>query len=268
MDTTMKLKIIQWKSTGDVSRNLEFILDRIGKTGKDSFVIFPEYSMIYPDYKDTQSFIEKSQGIGDFFIHSIQDSARKNSVEVMINFAEKSYGKPFNTSLHINSSGMISARYSKTHLFDSYGFQESSLYRRGMNIPDPFQVSGRFLAGVEICYDIRFPEITRMYSLKGASILLVQAGFYRGEMKYDTWMTMLRARAMENGMFVLAANQCGPDFLGHSTVIDPYGRILAEAGEEPMDLEASVDLSIVEKYREDVPVLNHRRKDLYEVGGL
>lgn len=268
MDSKIKFRIVQWKSGSSVTDNLSFITAKINDTEKDTLIIFPEYSMLYPDYSNPDAFISSAQNYDDYFIRTISEAASKKSVDVIINFVEKNYGKPFNTSLHINSSGRISGRYSKTHLFDSYGFSESKLYERGNTIPEPFLLYGKIPVAMEICYDIRFPEISRIYSLQGARILIVQAGFYRGHLKYETWATLLRARAMENGVFVLAADQSGEDFIGHSMVVDPYGQVLMELGEDPGDMQGEIDLSIVDSYRDSVPVIKHRRIDLYDVHGL
>ncbi|MGP6207321.1 nitrilase-related carbon-nitrogen hydrolase [Cuniculiplasma sp. SKW3] len=268
MDNKIKFKIVQWKSGSILKNNLDFITAKINETEKNTIIIFPEYSMLYPDYSNPEAFMSSAQSYDDSFIGTISEAASNQSVDVVINFVEKNYGKPLNTSLHINSSERISGRYSKIHLFDSYGFSESRLYERGNKIPEPFLIHGKVPTAMEICYDIRFPEISRLYSLQGAYILIVQAGFYRGHLKYETWATLLRARAMENGIFVLAADQCGEDFIGHSMVVDPYGQILMELDEDAGDLQGEIDLSKVDDYRDSVPVIRQRRIDLYDVHGL
>ena len=268
MAEKVRFKIVQWRSGDSVEKNLAFILSRIEEAQKGTTIIFPEYSMLYPDYLNIERFIEQAQDSSDSFVKSISESAKRHSVDIIINFVEKNYGKPLNTSLHINSSGKISGRYSKTHLFDSYGFMESNLYQKGHSIPEPFLLHGKFPVGIEICYDIRFPEIARLYSLMGAQVIIVQAAFYKGNYKYETWSTLLKARAMENGVFVIAADQCGEDFLGHSMVVNPYGQVEGELGEEEGDIEAEIDMAMVQEYRDSVPVIKHRRIDLYDVRGL
>ncbi len=268
LNEELHVKIVQWKSSSDVDGNLNFIREKIEQAERGTIVVFPEYSMLYPDYKNEDGFKMRAETSDGNFINSIRKSASKSSCDVLINFVEKTFGRPLNTSLYINSEGFIAARYSKTHLFDSYGFRESSLYAQGYFVPEPFLVKGEHKAGLQICYDIRFPEITRLYSLKSADILFVQAGFYKGDFKYETWKTLLMARAMENGMFVVAANQCGEDFLGHSMVISPYGKIISEAGDDFQDLDVKISMSEVAQYRENTGILDHRRLDLYDVKGL
>jgi deaminated glutathione amidase len=122
--------------------------------------------------------------------------------------------------------------------------------------------------GLSICYDLRFPELYRALALSGARVLLVPAAFTEHTGK-DHWKVLLRARAIENGCFVVAADQCGshePDrrCYGHSMIVDPWGTVLSEAGDDVGVCLAELDLAQVDAVRAQIPALDHRRPLLYD----
>ncbi len=181
----------------------------------------------------------------------------------------------YNTSLLFAPDGEILARYRKTHMFDvaladGTCCAESARVRPGDEVVVAETPLGVF--GCAICYDIRFPELFRMMALAGAQMFLVPANFTR-QTGRDHWEALLRARAIENGCYVVATNQCGakPEFIahGHSMIIDPWGEVLAEAGgDEPQIIYADIDLGRVAEVRAQIPSLANRRADLYGSFGL
>jgi Predicted amidohydrolase len=266
----LKVAIVQFRSGDSVNDNLSYIQTKIKAIAKDAdLIIFPEYSMKQPVFQDREAMIKSSENIDGMFISNIRQSARDNAVNVLMNFIERNGNteKPFNTSILINSMGMISGKYQKIHLFDSYGMKESAVYTEGHMKPELFSVKG-YKLGMEICYDIRFPELTRLYSLNGAHIVTVQAGFFEGDFKLETWTALLQSLAMCNGTYILASGQGQPGFIGHSMVIHPSGKILAEAGNGDEVLLATIHIKECMEYLETVPVLEARRRDIYDVHGL
>ena len=109
------------------------------------------------------------------------------------------------------------------------------------------------------CYDLRFPELSRLLVDQGAEVLVVPAAWVAGPRKVDHWRTLARARAIENTVFVVAAAQPGPRYTGHSLVVDPLGDVLAEAGEEPAVLRATLDRAVLDEARRTNPSLANRR---------
>ncbi len=266
----LRVGLVQFRSNDSIDENLDFIQRKIKALSRDcDLIIFPEYSMRQPDFKDRDGMISFSQDLTGKFISEIKKEAKDSQVHVMINFIENNgmTEKPFNTSILINSLGMIAGKYQKTHLFDSYGMRESEVYTEGHIKPEPFAINGNKL-GMEICYDIRFPELARLYSLTGADIITVQAGFFEGDMKTETWRVLLQSMAMCNGTYVLASGQAAPGYVGHSMIVGPSGKIMAEAGTGQEDVIASIDMRECAKYLDMVPVLDARRRDLYDVHGL
>ena len=175
--------------------------------------------------------------------------------------------KAANRAFLINPKGDIAARYDKIHMFDvdlagGESYRESRNYRPGdiaMNAELPW---GRL--GVTICYDLRFPALYRALAEAGATMLAIPSAFTRqtGEAH---WHVLMRARAIENGCFVLAAAQGGThengrDTFGHSLIVDPWGRILAEGGTEPGVVMAEIDPALVTQARSRMPSLQHGRR--------
>ncbi len=176
----------------------------------------------------------------------------------------------FNTSLLFDPNGVVLAKYRKIHLFDviidgQVKAQESSRNRPGDQLVTAETAYGR--VGLSICYDLRFPEVYRALALKGATLTFVPSNFtlYTGK---DHWETLLRARAIENGMYIVAPATIGEGgggftAYGRSLVVDPWGTVLACASDQVGVILATIDLDRVQKVRESLPSLAHRRPDIY-----
>lgn len=114
-----------------------------------------------------------------------------------------------------------------------------------------------------ICYDLRFPELARLLNLLGAELIFCPSGWVQGELKVEHWRTMIRARALENGCYIVAPDQVGNIYTGHSMVADPFGRTVVDLGErEGLEL-VEIDLALVREAREKLPLLKNRRADVY-----
>lgn len=171
---------------------------------------------------------------------------------------EKQYG---NTAVYFGADGRSLAKYSKIHLFRL--MQEEQFLMAG---PQPAVVETAWgKAGLTICYDLRFPELYRHYALAGAQLVFVPAEWPHPRLSH--WRTLLRARAIENQMYIVACNRVGRskniDFFGHSCIVDPWGETVIEGGEAEMLLTAEIDLGLVDKIRAKIPIFEDRRPDIY-----
>jgi deaminated glutathione amidase len=178
--------------------------------------------------------------------------------------------RAYNTSVLIQPDGSVTAIYRKLHLFDvavgGHTYRESDGAVPGADI-----VVGRALGhriGMTVCYDLRFPELFRALTIAGAQILTVPAAFTETT-GLAHWEPLLRARAIENQVFVIAAGQIGTHATGtashgHSMIIDPWGVILAEAADDQTTILADLDFTELERIRRDLPALEHRRADLFD----
>jgi predicted amidohydrolase len=175
-----------------------------------------------------------------------------------------------NTSVHVDPAGEVRAVYRKIHMFDvevgGRVYRESELEQAGEEIVLSRATGGEEL-GLSICYDLRFPEIYRILAVLGARILVVPAAFTLATTR-DHWETLLRARAIENQAFVIAANQVGEHPAhqhsgGRSMIVDPWGIVLAQAGDGEGHIVADLDLSRQREIRERLPSLANRRPETY-----
>ncbi len=180
--------------------------------------------------------------------------------------------RAYNTSVVIQPDGTISAIYRKLHLFDveigGHTYRESDGAMPGAEVVvgDAFGHT----VGMAVCYDLRFPELFRALTFAGAQILTVPAAFTATTGKAH-WEPLLRARAIENQAFVVAAGQIGAhatgtDSHGHSMIVDPWGVILAEAADEETVIVAQLDFAELGRIRRDLPALTHRRADIFGAG--
>jgi len=175
-------------------------------------------------------------------------------------------GKVANRSFLITPEGEVAARYDKIHMFDvdlgnGEAYRESATFAPGREAVLADSPWGGI--GMTICYDLRFPQLYRSLAQAGADLLVVPAAFTRTTGKAH-WHVLLRARAIETGCFVLAPAQCGDhaggrQTFGHALIVSPWGAILADAGEQPGYILASLDLDQVAEARGKVPSLSHDR---------
>ena len=175
--------------------------------------------------------------------------------------------KVYNTALLIDPSGQELARYQKVHLFDvnlpdGNTYRESSTVMAGTQMPQVYPSNELGNLGLSVCYDVRFPELYRYLAYKEADILFIPAAFtaYTGK---DHWQVLLQARAIENTCYVIAPAQTGQHYAlrqshGHAMIIDPWGVILANAGEQPGVAIAEINPSRLQQIRRQMPSLQHR----------
>jgi predicted amidohydrolase len=201
-----------------------------------------------------------------------RECARELALELVAgSFTERTPdGQRHNTSLHISPGGEIRAIYRKIHMFDvtidGLEYRESEHEAAGDEIVVSRTDSGVEL-GMSICYDLRFPELYRILALRGARVLLVPAAFTLPTTR-DHWETLLRARAIENQAFVIAANQIGENQPGRhsggrSMIVDPWGVVLAQATDSVGVIVAELDLAKLDSIRASLPSLANRRPGAY-----
>ena len=165
---------------------------------------------------------------------------------------------PWNTVAVVGPDGSLRAAYRKIHLYDSFGYAESDRLRFGDAAPTVVPL-GDFTLGLMTCYDLRFPEMSRLLVDAGADLLVVPSAWVRGPRKEDHWSTLLRARAIENVCYVAAAAQCGDHYCGGSMLVDPMGVALAQAAEAATVLHGDADPARLARARTQNPSLGLRR---------
>jgi predicted amidohydrolase len=239
--------------------------------GGARLVALPEYLQYRgPD----EGFRASARPIPGPFTEPFADVARRHGVWVLAGSLAEASGdprRPFNTSVLIGPDGSIRARYRKIHLFDVAVDDgpvdvESARVSPG-DAPVVADLDGARL-GLTICYDLRFPELYRTLALAGAEIIAVPSNFTERTGR-DHWEVLLRARAIENGAWIVAPSQIGgpagqPAF-GRSMVVDPWGTVVAQASDAVGILRAEIDTDRVAAVRRQIPALANRRPDTYRL---
>ena len=268
--STFKVALIQMQSGLEPQANLAAVLAAIdeAKRGGADYVQTPEMTNILARKRDEMlaKIVAEEQ---DSTLATLREVARKAGLYIHIGSLaiKASPEKAANRSFLIDRKGDVAARYDKIHMFDvdldgGESYRESSSYRAGELAVVADLPWGRL--GLTICYDLRFPALYRALAEAGASFLAIPSNFTKqtGEAH---WHVLQRARAIENGCFVFAAAQggkheSGRESYGHSLVVDPWGRVLAEGGTEPAVLFAEIDPAAVAAARAKIPSLRHGRR--------
>ncbi len=264
---SMKAAVIQFKASTKKEDNLKKILSYISKAAAKNATIcaFPEFMMFYTNSSQTpKQLASLSETINGNFVTTIAKSARDNHIQVIGSFYEKSKKKDrvYDTSFIIDKSGKVISTYRKIHLYDALGFRESDKMVSGSKIAKPVKTSiGKI--GMMICYDLRFPEMSRSLAVAGSEVLVAPSAWVKGNMKEEHWITINKTRAIENGCYVIAPDQVGNIYCGRSMVVDPYGKILLDMKKKQRIGYVNIDLNKVKQTRKVLPLLKNRRTDVY-----
>jgi predicted amidohydrolase len=262
---------VQLNSTADKARNLataERLVREVAAGGAE-LVVMPEKWNLLADGDVLAGGAEPLDGPS---VGAARAWARELGIHLVAgSFAERVEGsdRVFNTSLHLTPDGEIAASYRKIHMFDvdveGVAYRESRHEQPGDEVTTT-DVDG-VKVGMTVCYDLRFPELYRILAVGGATVITVPSAFTEATGR-DHWHVLLRARAIENQAFVIAANQAGdapPHFrsYGHSLIADPWGRVLAEQPAGEGAAVADLDFEELDRVRAAVPSLANRRPQAY-----
>ena len=265
----MRAAAVQLNSTEEKDRNLEVAerLVRAAAADGAELVALPEKWNLLGGGEELLIGAEPLEGPS---LTAARGWARELGIHLLAgSISERGPEKAFNTSVMIGPEGEDLAVYRKIHMFDvdlgGVSYRESDHEEPGAEIVTA--AAGELLAGLTVCYDLRFPELYRILAVRGARLLAVPSAFTLASGR-DHWEVLLRARAIENQAFVLAPNQVGeapPHFssYGHSAIVDPWGTVLALAAGGERFVAADLDLGEQERVRESLPSLANRRPETY-----
>lgn len=246
-------------------RSIEFI-NQAAANGAE-LVCFPEFQMAYsPPGKSARELAGIAETVKGEFVASLSRAAIKNSVGIVATIYEKSssQNRVYDTAVVLGSTGSVLSVYRKLHLYDALGFKESTKMAPGNKIKEPVKTKVARI-GLLICYDLRFPELSRILTVRGAEVLVAPSAWVQGDMKEEHWQTMVKARAIENGSYLIAPAQVGNIFCGRSMAVDPFGIVLADMGQREGIEIVEIDGSRVRQVRRALPLLNNRRTDVYDL---
>ncbi|MFN8674231.1 MAG: carbon-nitrogen hydrolase family protein [Candidatus Sericytochromatia bacterium] len=259
---------IQITSTDDLENNLyktfKYIDDAIKMNAK--VISLPEVFPYIGNLED--KFYQQS--LNSELVSKLKTICKENKVFIVSgSFHEKisTSNKSYNTSLLISDQGEIVNEYRKIHLFDAVfeteSYKESDNFEAGSLEQIKVTKTPYGNIGLSICYDLRFPEFYRILSKNGADIIFVPAAFTMRTGK-EHWEVLLRARAIENQVYIVAPNQFGfhdkkRESYGNSMIIDPWGKVIARASDTEGVIFANIDLDYLNKVRKNLPCLEHRK---------
>jgi predicted amidohydrolase len=267
----MRAAAVQLNANADKARNLEVAerLVRAGAADGAKLVVLPEKWNLLGSSGDLLAGAESLDGAS---LSAARAWARELAIHLVAgSIAERAEGSErlFNTSTLIDPDGELVATYRKIHMFDvevgGVVYRESEHEQAGGEIV--LASAGELELGLTVCYDLRFPELYRILAVRGALVITVPSAFTLATGR-DHWEPLLRARAIENQAFMVAANQVGeapPHYssYGRSAIVDPWGVVLAQAPDEECFIAADLDLAAQERIRRSLPSLANRRPEAY-----
>jgi predicted amidohydrolase len=254
--------VAQFAPVADTAANLAAIrslAETAAARGAD-LVVFPEYSSFFlPDLG--QELVDAAEELTGPFVAALSDLAVELGITLVAGVVEATTddSRFSNTLVAIDPAGTLVARYRKLHLYDAFGATESTWVLPGeIEPPETFTV-GDFVVGLQTCYDLRFPEVTRRLVDAGATMVLVPSEWVRGPLKEHHWRTLVTARALENTIYVAAADHPAPIGVGNSMVVDPMGVEIATVGDTTDVAVAVATAARVHSVRTANPALALRR---------
>ena len=268
----MRVAAVQLNSSADLRANLASAdrLTRAAAAQGASLIVLPEKWTAIGSEEQLRAAAETLDGEALSWARAIARELSLDLVAGSILELLPGQDKLANTCVHVDPQGEIRATYRKLHMFDvdvgGRSYRESELEQPGEEIVLSHTAEGVEL-GLSICYDLRFPELYRILAVRGARVIAVPAAFTLATTR-DHWETLLRARAIENQAFVVAANQVGAHPGGHrsggrSMIVDPWGVVLAQAPDSEGHVLAELDLERQLQIRSELPSLANRRPAAY-----
>jgi predicted amidohydrolase len=258
--STFAVAVAQFSPTADTGANLAEIAHLAGRAADRGarLVVFPEYSSYFVDPFD-QTLAQNAQPVDGPFTTALVALAGSLGITVVAGLVEATGdGRIRNAAVAVDGSGLL-AVYRKQHLYDAFGQRESDWVEPGaLDEPQTFEIAG-LTFGLQTCYDLRFPESTRMLVDAGADVILVPAEWVRGPLKEHHWRTLVTARAIESTAYVAAADHPPPLGVGHSMIVDPQGTTVATVGTATDVAVAHLDLEAIANVRRVNPALRLRR---------
>ncbi|HEV2377409.1 MAG TPA: carbon-nitrogen hydrolase family protein [Streptosporangiaceae bacterium] len=270
----MRIALCQLPISPDPQVNLgrvrEAVADAAGQGA--GLAVFPEATMV----RFGSDLRAAAQPLDGSFARGLSEAARNARLALVAGVFEPADGdRVYNTAVAYDADGELVAAYRKIHLFDSLGEQESKVVAPGGR-PVVADLAG-LRVGFMTCYDIRFPELARSLVDRGAELIVVPAAWKAGLFKEEHWVTLVRARAIENTVWVAAAGQVpdpaspptsAPTGIGRSMLVDPWGAVRAELGPTAGVCVAEFDRSLTAQVRAALPCLTHHRNDVFAADGL
>ncbi len=263
------IAVAQFAPGEDKAANLEHLRDLATTAASRGakLVVFPEYSSHFSPALGAQS-LAAAETLDGRFVAGLEAIAKVLDIHIvagMLESCDEDDGRFFNTLVALDPHGALVAKYRKVHLYDAFGQKESDWVVPGpIEEPETFAL-GDLRVGLQTCYDIRFPEVTRRLVDAGADLIVLPSEWVRGPLKEQHWRTLVTARAIENTVYFAAADQAPPIGAGNSMIVDPMGVELVTIGEETAVAVAWISSARIAQVRTVNPALGLRRFGIHPV---
>jgi predicted amidohydrolase len=263
--TVLSVAVAQFLAGTDVEKNLrrveELTAQAAGRGAR--LVVFPEASMYAWDVPAAE-LVDAASSYGPAFLDGVSAAAVRHEVSIVVGtFEARPDAQPYNRMVVVGPDASVRGYYDKLHLYDAFSWQESDKVSAGTTRPDASELCilslGQFTIGLVNCYDLRFPEMARALAERGADVLVVSSAWVAGPYKEMHWETLLRARAIENTSYVIAADQPPPASVGLSMIIDPFGLVVATCPTREGIAVHELDPAHLREVQQTVPSLSNRR---------
>lgn len=261
--TAVRAALVQWHPGENPAENLAQVGEFLSRASDADLVVLPEYSQhLSRSLRDTAE--AAAEPIDGQFVQGLCDYSREFDLTAVAGMIERDGDDVFNTVVVAQAGAMVT-RYRKVHLYDSFGGGESEWCAAGEPQQLPLFAVAGLTVGIQTCYDLRFPEVTRRLAHAGAAAVLCPADWVGGPGKEHHWSTLVTARAIENTVYLLAPDVPPPLGVGHSMIVDPRGIAIAAAGSDAETIvRAEVDPDVVATVREGNPSLRLARYGIAE----
>lgn len=263
----MRIALGQLAATTRKEDNLEAARRAVREarhSGAD-LLLLPEVFMAFLPPRSGIAPATVAEALDGPFVSALGREARTHQLYVGCGVWEAALGertRAHNSAVLLGPDGSLLLSYRKTHMYDAFGFRESDLSVPGEQAPRTVRTPlGTF--GLLVCYELRFPELARMLALDGVEVILLPSAWIAGPLKEAHWATLIAARAIENTIFVAAADQTGDTRVGCSRLVDPLGVIVASGGATEGLIFGDVDCDRIAQVRETLPSLRQRREEIY-----
>ncbi|CAN5494242.1 carbon-nitrogen hydrolase family protein [soil metagenome] len=263
------IAVAQFTPGEDKAANLEHLRDLATTAASRGakLVVFPEYSSHFSPSLGAHS-VAAAETLDGPFVAGLEAIAKVLDIHIvagMLELSDEDDDRFFNTLVALDPHGTLVAKYRKVHLYDAFGQKESDWVVPGpIEEPETF-VLGDLRVGLQTCYDIRFPEVTRRLVDAGADLVVLPSEWVRGPLKEHHWRTLVVARAIENTVYFAAADQAPPIGAGNSMIVDPMGVELVTIGEETAVAVAWISSARIAEVRAVNPALGLRRFGIHPI---
>lgn len=258
----MKVAISQFGASPTIAENTARIVGDAHLAAKEgaTLMVCPEAAMIrLPDKHE--SLVGKVESPDGRFGTALAEASAETGVTIVAGAFTPGDETKVKNTLFVASAGSIVATYDKIHLYDAFSDKESDKVLAGPIEPVTIDVNGVRI-GLATCYDLRFPELFRVLADKGCLVVTVPTAWVKGALKEEHWLTLLRARAIENSFFIVGSGEAGERTIGRSSVFDPMGLQLTDLGTGDSFGTVDIDIDLVARTRSLNPSLHNRRFDV------